>query len=135
MADQDFHDQQPRRRRKGPEQLHCEKERAARPRADAAQDQNAKTTSDNINESTGAVDFNDGNIEKGTDGAVESKNSNGAVSVPNEQVEYNETPKDIAEEIVDPVVEDSVLAPTSPNIIKILSPLIIGGIPWKEENQ
>ena len=134
MADQDFHDQQPRRRRKGPEQLRREKERAARHRADAAQDQNAKTTSDNINESTAAVDSNDGNIEKGTDGAVESKNSNGAVLVPTDQVESDGTTKDIAEETVDPVVEHSVLAPTSPNIIKVLSPLIIGGIPWEEVN-
>ena len=126
--------QQPRHRRKGPGELRCEKERAARHRADAAQDQNAKTTSDNINESTGAVDSNDGNIEKGTDGAVESKNSNGAVLVPTDQVESDGTTKDIAEETVDPVVEHSVLAPTSPNIIKVLSPLIIGGIPWEEVN-
>ena len=41
----------------------------------------------------------DGNIEKVRNDSVESGNSNGAVSVPNEQVETNETTKDIAEEI------------------------------------
>ena len=128
VSNHDFHDQQPRRRRKGPGQLRREKERAARHRADAAQDQNAKTTSDNINESTGAVDSNDGNIEKDTDGAVESKNSNGAVLVPTDQVESDGTTKDIAEETVDPVVEHSILTPASPNIIKHLSPLLIGEI-------
>ena len=38
----------------------------------------------------------------------EAGNSNGAVSVPNEQVETNETTKDIAEVISEPVVEDTV---------------------------
>ena len=56
------HDQQPRRPRKGRGQLRRDKERAAKHRAGAAQDQNAKTTSDNINETTAAVDSNDGNI-------------------------------------------------------------------------
>ena len=134
VSTHDFHDQQPRRRRKGPGQLRREKERAARHRAEPAQDQNSETTSDNLNETTAAVDSNDGNIEKDTEGAVKSKNTKDAVSVPNDQVESDETTKDIAEETVDPVVEDSVLAPTSPNIIKILSPLIIGGIPWEEVN-
>ena len=92
------HDQQPRRPRR-------DKERAAKHRAGAALDQNAKTTSDNINETTAAVDSNDGNIEKDTNDSVESGNSNGAVSVPNEQVETNETTKDIAE----PVVENAAL--------------------------
>ena len=100
VSTHDFHDQQPRRRRKGPGELRCEKERAARPRADAAQDQNAKTTSDNINELTAAADSNDGNIEKCTDGAVEAKNGYGAVLVPTDQVESDGTTKDIAEEKV-----------------------------------
>ena len=58
------HDQQPRRPRKGRGQLRRDKERAAKHRAGAALGQNAKTTSDNINESTAAVDSNDGNIQK-----------------------------------------------------------------------
>ena len=101
------HDQQPCRPRKGRGQLRRDKERAAKHRAGAAQDQNAKTTSDNINETTAAVDSNDGNIEKDTNDAVESGNSNGAV--PKEQVETNETTKDIAEAIIEPVVEDAAL--------------------------
>ena len=113
--------QQPRRRQKGPGDLRCKKERAARPRADAAQDQNAKTTSDNINESTAAADSNDGNIEKRTDGAVEAKNGYGAVLVPTDQVESDGTTKDIAEETVDPVVEHSILTPASPNIKKFIA--------------
>ena len=80
-----------------------------------------KQSSDNINESTGAVDSNDGNIGKGTDGAVESKNSNGAVLVPTDQVESDGTTKDIAEETVDPVVEHSILTPASPNIKKFIA--------------
>ena len=64
VSNHDFHDQQPRRRRKGPGQLRCEKERAAKHRAEAAEDQNAETTSDNTNETTAAVDSNDGNIQK-----------------------------------------------------------------------
>ena len=87
-----------------------------------------------MNVTTAAVDSNYGNIEKDTDCAVKSRNTKDAVSVPNDQVESDETTKDIAEETVDPVVGDPVLAPTSPNINKFLSPLIIGGIPWKEEN-
>ena len=97
------HDQQPRRPRKGRGQLRRDKERAAKHRAGAALDQNAKTTSDNINETTAAVDSNDGNIEKDTNDAAESGNSNGAV--PNEQVETNETTKDIPE----PVVKNAAL--------------------------
>ena len=58
------HDQPPRRPRKGRGQLRRDKERAAKHRAGAALGQNAKTTSDDINETTAAVGSNDGYIQK-----------------------------------------------------------------------